>query len=98
MYENKCLINNLYIIQTLAIKIIPLSNVNINMSVSGVSGFNPLINTNANTATKSCTNKNPIAILPYNVSKSFLSVNNFTIIIVLLNVNAMLIYTASIDG
>ena len=47
-------------------------------------------------ATKSCTNKNPTEILPYNDCKSCFSESNLTIMIVLLNVKAMEIYTDSI--
>ena len=54
------------------------------------------INISINIATMSCTIRNPIAILPYNVSTSPLSDNSFSIIIVLLNVSAIAMYIAGI--
>lgn len=45
-------------------------------------------------ANKSCINNTPTAILPYKLWRSFLSDNNFTTIMVLEKVNAMLIYIA----
>ena len=50
-----------------------------------------------NIATKSCTIKKPIEILPWSELISFLSDNNFTIIIVLLKVSAIAIKADSIS-